>query len=482
MIKMAEKILMQGEWEDSETEKTKDVLSPETNEILGKVQLCSQQEIDKSLKDLGKVQKEWKNIPKNKRAEFLKKVSEKIEEKKEHIGKVMSKEIAKPLKSAIKEVKRTADFVDYTSEKVLTDNKELFSGEDFPGEKSNKYGLRIKEPLGIVLAINPFNYPVNLLGSKIAPALATGNVVIAKPAFSGSLSSLQLCKIFHETAREFEDIPNGILSCITGKSSEIGDYLITHEKINMISFTGSTQVGERISEKTNMIPLQLELGGKDPAIVLEDSDLDKASEEIVQGAFSYNGQRCTAIKRVIVKSEIADELIEKIKEKVSSLSVGRASENSKITSMISKESADFVQELYNDAIKNNAKNLFEFNRKENLIYPNILYNVDNNMRIYYEEQFGPLLPVIRVDSIEEAIETANDSNFGLQASVFTKDTGKFFKISKSLEVGTIHLNSKTQRGPDNFPFLGVKKSGFGVQGIKDSIESMTKDKVIVVNF
>lgn len=228
-----------------------------------------------------------------------------------------------------------------------------------------------------------------------------------------------------------------------------------------------------------MRPIMLELGGKDSAIVLEDADLDLAAKNIVAGAYGYSGQRCTAVKRVLVMDSIADKLVEKVSALVNNLTVGMPEDNADITPLIDTKAADYVEGLIKDAQEKGAKEVISFKREGNLISPVLFDNVTTDMRLAWEEPFGPVLPFIRVNSVEEAIEISNKSEYGLQASVFTNNFPLAFKIAEQLEVGTVHINNKTQRGTDNFPFLGAKKSGAGVQGVKYSIEAMTTVKSTV---
>ena len=231
-----------------------------------------------------------------------------------------------------------------------------------------------------------------------------------------------------------------------------------------------------------MKPLLLELGGKDAAIVLEDADLDITVDNIVSGAYSYSGQRCTAVKRVLVMQSVADMLVEKLKDKISKLKSGDPREEAVIiTPLINKASADFVMGLMEDADKKGAKLLVGGKRDGNLVYPTLYDNVTLDMRLAWEEPFGPILPIIRIKSIDEAINIANESDYGLQSSVFTKDIDKAFYIANKLEVGTVQINNKPERGPDHFPFLGVKSSGMGIQGIRYSIEAMSRPKAVVFN-
>ena len=233
---------------------------------------------------------------------------------------------------------------------------------------------------------------------------------------------------------------------------------------------------------SKMIPLLMELGGKDAAIVLKDADLDLAAKNIVAGAYSYSGQRCTAIKRVLVVNEVADKLVEKIKMEIKNLKVGNPLElDADVVPLIDTKSADFVEGLINDAINLGGNLVVGGNREGNLIYPTLIDNVTKEMRIAWEEPFGPVLPIIRVNNVEEAIEIANRSEYGLQSSVFTENINDAFYVADKLEVGTVQVNNKTERGPDHFPFLGVKSSGVGVQGIKYSIEAMTRLKATIIN-
>lgn len=338
----------------------------------------------------------------------------------------------------------------------------------------NKLAVVRRELVGVVLAIAPFNYPVNLSGAKIDPALIAGNVVMFKPPTQESIFGLLLAKAFEEAG-----IPAGVFNTITGRGSEIGDYIIEHKEVNFINFTGSTPIGERIGRLAGMGPIMLELGGKDAAIVLEDTDLENAANQIVGGAFSYSGQRCTAIKRVLVVESVADKLAELLQAKVAKLTVGDPFDNADITPVIDNASADFIWGLIEDAQEKVAQALTPIKREDNLLWPVLFDQVTKDMKVAWEEPFGSVLPIIRVADTNEAVAIANESEFGLQSSVFTNDFKKAFEIAEKLEVGTVHINNKTQRGPDNFPFLGVKGSGAGVQGIKYSIEAMTNVKSIV---
>lgn len=457
-------------------EKEKVVYSVAGEEAIGSFSLMSQEEVNQAITEASESQQGWAETEVYKRADILHKWADRLLEQQEKIGTMIYKEVGKNKASAMKEVKRTADLIRYTAEEGCRIHGDMLRGDSFRGGSSNKIALADREPLGVVLAISPFNYPVNLAASKIAPALISGNSVVFKPASQGALSGRLMVDALLET-----EIPEGIVQLVTGKGSEIGDFIVTHPEISMITFTGSTEVGQSISEKAKMIPVVLELGGKDPAIVLDDADLDLAADQIVSGAYSYSGQRCTAIKRVLVANSVADQLSEKIKQKVEGLTVGNPEDDAAVTPLIDDKAADFVQGLIDNALEKGATLVTGNKREGNLIYPTLIDDVTSAMDIAWEEPFGPVLPIIRITDEKDFVSLANESQYGLQASIFTADVQKAMDIGGKLHVGSVQLNAKTERGPDHFPFIGAKNSGLGAQGIRRSIESMTRDKLFVLN-
>lgn len=466
------KNLVNGEWILSENEIK--IYAPATGEELGSVPAMSTEEVDYVYQSAKNAFQAWRELSYVERAAILHKAADILVRDAEKIGAILSKEVAKGHKAAVSEVVRTAEIINYAAEEGIRMEGEVLEGGSFEASSKKKIAIVRHEPVGLVLAISPFNYPINLAGSKIAPALIAGNVVALKPPTQGSISGLLLAEVFAEAG-----VPAGVFNTITGRGSVIGDYIVEHEAVNFINFTGSTPVGERIGQLAGMRPIMLELGGKDSAIVLEDADLALAAKNIVAGAFGYSGQRCTAVKRVLVMDSVADELEKHVCDLVNNLSVGMPEDNADITPLIDTKAADFVEGLITDANEKGAKALTEIKREGNLISPVVFDHVTTDMRLAWEEPFGPVLPFIRVNSLEEAIDISNASEYGLQASVFTNNFPQAFAIAEKLEVGTVHINNKTQRGTDNFPFLGAKKSGAGVQGVKYSIDAMTNLKSIV---
>ncbi|GMN56945.1 hypothetical protein TIFTF001_026050 [Ficus carica] len=392
---------------------------------------------DGGWKKCASAQKTWAKTPLWKRAELLHKAAAILKEHKAPIAECLVKEIAKPAKDSVTEVVRSGDLVSYCAEegvRILGEGKFLVS-DSFPGNERTKYCLTSK----------------------------------------GAVSCLHMVHCFH-----LAGFPKGLINCVTGKGSEIGDFLTMHPGVNCISFTGG-DTGIAISKKASMIPLQMELGGKDACIVLEDADLDLVAANIIKGGFSYSGQRCTAVKVVLVMESIADALVEKVKAKVAKLTVGPPEEDCDITPVVSESSANFIEGLVKDAKEKGATFCQPYKREGNLIWPLLLDNVRPDMRIAWEEPFGPVLPVLRISSVEEGIHHCNASNFGLQGCVFTRDINKAILIGDAMETGTVQINSAPARGPDHFPFQGIKDSGIGSQGITNSINMMTKIKSTVIN-
>ncbi|WP_394235293.1 NADP-dependent glyceraldehyde-3-phosphate dehydrogenase [Niallia oryzisoli] len=470
------KYYVNGEWKESQSGQTIDILSPYLHEVIGKVQAITKKEVDEAIRFAHESQQKWAEASLQQRAAYLYKWADELVNMQEEMAEIIMKEVGKGRKDAQKEVVRTADFIRYTIEEALHMHGESMRGDSFPGGVASKLAITQRVPLGVVLAVAPFNYPVNLAAAKVAPALMAGNAVIFKPATQGSISGVKMIEALDKAG-----LPKGLVNLVTGRGSVIGDYLVEHEGINMISFTGGTNTGVRLAERAKMIPLVLELGGKDPGIVCDDADLHETASQIISGAFSYSGQRCTAIKRVLVHENVADELVSLLKAEVERLSVGSPEQESTIVPLIDDASADFVQGLVDDAVQKGATVVTGNKRDRNLIYPTLLDHVTGNMNVAWEEPFGPVLPIIRVRTDDEAVQIANKSEFGLQASVFTKDINRAFAIANKIDTGSVQINGRTERGPDHFPFIGVKKSGMGAQGIRKSLESMTREKVTVLN-
>ena len=333
-----------------------------------------------------------------------------------------------------------------------------------------------KEPLGVVAAITPFNYPLNLTIHKIAPAIACKNTVIVKPPTEAPLTVMKFCDLLDE------EFPDGVVNVIPGYGSEVGDHLVISPDVNKISFTGSVTTGLMISQKAGMKKVTLELGGNDPTVILEDADLDKAVKGIINGAFLNAGQVCMGVKRVIVEDEIADEFAEKLVKATQKLVMGNPMDSkTTLGTLISEKAAIQVEETVNNAVREGAKILTGGNRDGAFYEATVIDNVAPEMDLVENETFGPVAPIIRVKNIDEAIEVANDTEYGLQAGVFTADYASAMRCAQEIEAGTVFINKQSTFRTDNMPFGGFKNSGIGKEGIKYAVDEMTKTKLIGLN-
>lgn len=473
------KYFCDGEWLTSKSGKQLPIFSPVTDEPLGKIQSITREEIDEAVEAAYWAQLAWQRVPIEKRARILHLAADWLREQKEFLTNLLILEVGKTINEAEDEVLRTADLIDYFAEEGRNLRGETLDSDSFPGYEKGKLAIINRVPLGVILSISPFNYPINLSASKIAPALVTGNAVVLKPPTQGCLSALHLVEIFRRAG-----LPPGILNTVTGTGSEIGDYLVAHPKISMISFTGSSLVGEKIARKVGMIPLLFECGGNNPAIVLDDADFELVAREIVKGAFAFSGQRCTAIKYVLGLDTVIDKLEPRLVKTVGELvEMGdpRKKSTKLVGPLINEEAATLVEERIIKAKVAGAEIVLGGKRKGLYIEPTILDEVKPHWEIVKVETFGPVLSLIRVLNINEAVRIVNSSLYGLQASIFTKDEGTGIRLAEKLNVGTVQINGKPQRGPDHFPFLGIKGSGIGVQGVRDTLLSMTRPKPVVLN-
>lgn len=454
-----------------------EVFSPIDNSLLGTVPSCTTKEIDMAFECANIAFEHWSLIEYEKRIQFVLEFANELLAKKEIIADLMVNEIAKVKKDCIVEIQRTYDYILQTIDHYKLSILPPIVIDESQHKIKGKIGRFYNVPIGVILAISPFNYPINLSLAKIIPSLLVGNTVVFKPASQGSLIGLAIGEIFAKL-----NFPRGVVNIVTGKGSEIGDYIIANKYIKGITFTGGTLVGLNIAKSAYMKNLVLELGGKDPAIVLDDVDCSNVAKQIIKGAFNYSGQRCTAIKRVLVSDRIADELVKYLEIEIKKLTYGNPFDDVDIVPLINSKELNYVQSLIDDALSKNAKLIYGNQIVgHNLLLPTLIDYVGLDSKLAWEEPFGPVLPIIRVNSIKEMIEIANKSEYGLQASIFTNNKENAFNISRLLETGTINVNAPSSRGPDIFPFIGTKNSGFGVQGIVDAMKSMTRIKGIIEN-
>lgn len=452
-----------------------DVINPYDGKVIDTIPIAHRQDAELAIESANNAKDSLREMSAFKISNKLFNVVEKLKEKRLEFAESLTLEVGKPINEALLEVDRSIETLKLSAEEA----KRIY-GESVPLDAGmggkGFFAFTQKEPLGVVAAITPFNYPLNLTIHKIAPAIACKNTVIVKPPTEAPLTVMKFCDLLDE------EFPDGVVNVIPGYGSEVGDHLVISPDVNKISFTGSVTTGLMISQKAGMKKVTLELGGNDPTVILKDADLDKAVKGIINGAFLNAGQVCMGVKRVIVEDEIADEFAEKLVEATQKLVMGNPMDSkTTLGTLISEKAAIQVEETVNNAVREGAKILTGGNRDGAFYEATVIDNVAPDMDLVENETFGPVAPIIRVKNIDEAIEVANDTEYGLQAGVFTADYASAMRCAQEIEAGTVFINKQSTFRTDNMPFGGFKNSGIGKEGIKYAVDEMTKTKLIGLN-
>lgn len=453
------------------------VTNPADGSTIAHVPALTRLDVERAIDAAHDARRKLRNIPAVQRIEILERAAHILEANTKSLFDLVVAESGKPVGVAKGEVKATIERMRLTAQEARTMRGEYIPG-DWVEDTKGKFAIVKRVPRGVVAAITPFNYPLFIAAAKVAPALVSGNTVVVKPSTETPLSMLWFAKALDEAG-----LPAGALNIVTGRGGDIGDAIAASPKVDMISFTGSTRIGERIAQKAGMKHLALELGGKGAALVLADADLDLAVREVARGGLRFQGQRCDAVSRILVDERVADEFARRlVEEVVAKYHVGDPKDEATAIGPLIKPSAvAYAQELVMDARARGAHVLCGGGFVGNFHEATVLDHVTADMRIAWEEQFAPILPVLRVSGIEEMLEIANRSEYGLDSSVFTNDVNKAWGIARRLEDGAVTINGYPAHGVGHFPFGGNKRSGMGREGIGASIEEMTRVQTIVVN-
>ena len=469
------KVLIDGKWTD--TKETTDLISPIDEKVVAQISTVSADQVKKALNSATLNKSKIRDMAAIDRLELLNKARQELAKHKDEIVKVLMTESGKAFRTAGGEINAALERM-----RLGMEDSRKIMGEYIPGDWSSdtaqKAALVIREPIGVVLGISPFNYPVYTSIAKVLPALLAGNAVVIKPPSADPLAFLMCAEIFRKTG-----LPSGTLQVVTGSGEEVGDLLIKSSDINMISFTGSTNVGKHISSIAGLKKTHLELGGKAAAVVLEDADLDLAAKECVRGSIELAGQRCDAVSRILVVEKVYNEFVIQIKSHLKDYKFGNPFDGEEITvgPVISIKAAKRIDEMVQDAIKRGAKLVAGGKYKDAYYEPTLLVDVPLNAEIANEETFGPVITVIKVKDAEDAIKVANNSNYGLDSCVFTENFYKTWEVMKALKAGNVTLNAAPSHGTAYFPFGGIKDSGQGKEGVGYSIEEMTVMKTMIFN-
>ncbi len=473
-----------GEWIESASKKTVENINPaNTGDILGIVRLATRDEARRAVEAASVAFRDWRATPAPARGRIVARAARLMEDDKENLAQLLTREEGKTISESRGELQRSINVMEFCAGEARRLN-----GETIQSELPANFAYTIKQPIGVVACVTPWNFPVAIPIWKIAPALVAGNTVVFKPATLTPATAVRITEIFEEAG-----LPKGVLNLIIGSGSEAGDEIINHKAVRAISFTGSNEIGLRLYEQASRrgAKVQCEMGGKNPVVIMEDADLDLAVESTAQGAFGSSGQRCTATSRAVVINSIANEFVERIKARAKSLRLGNGSDpNTDIGPSVDENQFNTVLKYIDIGREDGATLVCGGTRasanglsKGYFVQPAVFDHVTPDMRIAREEVFGPVLSVLRVKDFNEAMHVANDSDYGLSSSIFTNDAARIFRFVDEIETGMTHINSSTVGGEAHIPFGGIKATGIGdrEQG-STALDFYTDLKVVYVDY
>lgn len=470
-------IFINGVWKDIESNNTVTIYNPATLEAITDVANGGMQETRDAIQAAKEAFPSWSEMSGRKRSRVLYKAAELMRKDAKRLGEILTKEQGKPLQEGIGEVKGAANFLLWYAEEASR-----AYGEWIPSSVSSKRMLVIPQPVGVVGAITPWNFPSSMITRKLGPALAAGCTAVLKPSPETPLSAIEIVKIFEEAG-----MPAGVVNLVTGDAESIGKEMLTNKDVRMITFTGSTKVGKYLMREgaDQMKKVSLELGGHAPIIVFDDADLDKAATLSLASKFRNNGQTCICANRLYVHAAIADAFTAKLKEKVEQMTVGSGMEDGvDIGPLINEQASEKVQRHLDDAVKKGAHVVTGGHKWDGELNgyfykPTILKNITDDMVVVNEETFGPILPIQTFTDDDVAIQEANDTDYGLAAYFFTESTSRTLRVSEKLEYGIIGVNDVFPSVPES-PFGGIKQSGNGKEGGHHGMEEFMEQKFVSI--
>lgn len=467
-------LYINGKWIDSQDHSL--LLSPFNREAIAEIPRATVEEADLAIKAAYENRSKMADMPKHQRAMILEQLAGLLKKNSQEAAELISLEAAKPIKDAKIEVERTIQTYKFAAEEAKRINGETISMDAAPGG-DGKIAFTTREPLGVVGAITPFNFPMNLVAHKVGPALAAGNTVVLKPASQTPLSAYFLAELLHET-----DLPAGAFNVVTGSGAVIGDKLVQDKRVKKISFTGSPEVGIEIRTKARLKHVTLELGSNSALIVDKNVDVDRIIERCVTGAFSFQGQVCISLQRIYVHKDLYDLFVDRFVRATSKLKAGNPLDpNTNVSALIHPNEVDRTLNWIKEAQQKGAAIAAGGTRDGNILMPTVLLNVDPSAKVSCQEVFAPIVVINSVESLEEAIDLVNDSDYGLQAGIYTDNIHHAMYASKKLHVGGVLINDIPTYRVDHMPYGGVKDSGLGREGVKYAIQEMTELKLTIIN-
>lgn len=468
------KLFINGEFCESQNPDLLDVINPSNEELIAKIPIGSVADVDKAIDIAEEAQSEWEKIPAIERGAYLRKIAEKIREREPEITQTIVNEGGKTFELAKVETLFTADYLDYMAEWARR-----YEGEIIQSDRKGENIFLFKRPHGVTTGILPWNFPFFLIARKAGPALLTGNTIVIKPSVLTPINA----QIFAEICQEV-NLPKGVINFVHGKGSIVGDRLASNPKVGLVSLTGSVPAGQAVmrAASENITNVSLELGGKAPAIVYDDADLDLAIKAIVASRVINSGQVCNCAERIYVQENIVDIFKEKLFVALNNVKFGDPNKESNLDygPLIEKRAVEKLVEKVNYAKQQGATVEYGGNRKEGkgfFFEPTVITNVRNDMQIMQEETFGPIIPIATFKTVDEAIKLANDSEFGLTSSVYTRDLNKAFKTINGLKFGETYVNRENFEAMQGF-HSGRRKSGIGGADGKHGLEEYLTTQVV----
>ncbi|MGZ4312570.1 MAG: aldehyde dehydrogenase family protein [Solirubrobacteraceae bacterium] len=475
-------MLIGGEWRQAAAHEEIEVVNPATEDVVDSVPSGSPEDVELAVATAQRAFGEWSRTDVEKRAAILGKAADLIHEHAKELAATLTSEQGKPVAEAMGEVTHLAHGVRYYAEAAT---KVRGAYQELPSTLGSAYGMVIRRPMGVCVAITPYNFPLTLLGTKVAPALASGNTVVAKPAATTPLATLEVARLFSEAG-----VPDGVLNVVTGRGSVIGDALVSHPDVRRVAFTGSTEVGRRVAKLAapDLKRLSLELGGSDPVIVCADADVDAAVKAVIIGRYWNAGQACLGCKRVFVHDSVYDAFVSQLVERVGRYEPGDGTVKAekpklRMGPIHTRGGRDELLEQIESGTSSGGELLIGGGTggggKGWFLEPAVIAEPAADSRVMTEEVFGPVLPVLRFTDFDDAIARANDTPYGLGSSIWTHDARLIHRAAQEIDSGMTWVN-QIHYGYDELPFGGVKASGFGREHGTEALDSYVELKSVVV--
>jgi acyl-CoA reductase-like NAD-dependent aldehyde dehydrogenase len=468
------KLYINGEW--TQSEQYAELFSPYSEGKIAEIPQASEEQVDAAIDAAYHNREAMAKLTAYEKAEILENLVTLFKENRIKAAQIISLESAKPLKFSLGEVDRTIETYKFAAEEAKRIHGEMIP-MDAAQNGRNRLGYTLREPIGVVAAITPFNFPMNLVAHKVGPAIAAGNTIVLKPASQTPLSAFFLAELLEEAG-----LPKGAFNVVTGSGRLVGDRLVTSDKVSMITFTGSPEVGLGIRNKAGFKKVALELGSNAGLIIDEGMDLDKIIPKCVTGAFSNQGQVCISLQRIYVHENILETFTEKFKEATEKLILGDPlDEQTDLSALISRNDLDRAKAWIDEAVEEGGRVVTGGETVKNILLPTVIVDVKSHSKVSCQEVFAPIVTINSIENVGEGIRHINDSKYGLQAGIFTKDINTALNASKQLEVGGVMINDIPTYRVDQMPYGGVKESGNAREGLKYTIEEMTEMKLVVWN-